>query len=79
MGESSVETHSESQSTDPSGKRLLVLDVDNTLLHAPHYDPMLFALAGVKLSRDEFYGGLPDGGIPLEEGSMVKVYHRKSF
>jgi hypothetical protein len=37
---------------------------------------MLFALAGLKVSSEDFYRDLPAGGIPLEDASIVKVYPR---
>lgn len=59
-----------------SKKRLLVLDVDNTLLHMPTYDPMINMLAGCKISKQEFYDELPEGGITVDEDSLMKVYPR---
>ncbi|MCP8900950.1 HAD family hydrolase [Gilvimarinus xylanilyticus] len=71
-----MKTHGERQPVKPPEKRLLVLDVDNTLLHLPRYDPMLFALAELKVSSEDFYRDLPAGGVPLEKASPVKVYPR---
>ena len=59
-----------------SKKRLLVLDIDNTLLHIPVYDPMLPLLSGSELSEDEFYKSLPEGGLLLSENSSLTVYPR---
>lgn len=71
-----METHSAKRSVEPPEKRLLVLDVDNTLLHLPRYDPMLFGLAGLNVSSEDFYRNLPAGGVSLEKTSIVKVYPR---
>lgn len=57
--------------------RLLILDVDNTLLHVPVYDPLIHALAGNNtISEKDFYRTLPDGGITIESGKPHKVYPR---
>ncbi|MDO3380898.1 HAD family hydrolase [Gilvimarinus algae] len=57
-------------------RRLLVLDVDNTLLHTPVYDPTTSLLAGLPQSKSSFYDSLPEGGIEIERNSPLKVYPR---
>ncbi|MDQ2077479.1 NIF family HAD-type phosphatase [Marinimicrobium sp. ABcell2] len=57
-------------------KRLLVLDVDNTLLHVPVYDPLLYLLADLNISEEEFYRNLPDGGDSIDGDPHLKVYPR---
>ncbi|MBU2886768.1 HAD family hydrolase [Gilvimarinus agarilyticus] len=42
----------------------------------PTYDPMINMLSGGKVSKQEFYDELPNGGIPVEDDSLLKVYPR---
>ncbi|MDO3382384.1 HAD family hydrolase [Gilvimarinus algae] len=59
-----------------SAKRLLVLDIDHTLINVPLYDPLIEALTKDGASAEEFYQNLPDGGVFIEAGSPTRVYPR---
>ncbi len=56
--------------------RLLVLDVDNTLLHVPVYDSLLHALGKTGITEKAYYEGLPEGGRLLQNGGPLRVYAR---
>lgn len=56
--------------------RLLVLDVDNTLLHVPVYDSLLHGLGKTGITEKAYYEGLPEGGILLQEEEPLRVYPR---
>lgn len=62
--------------TKTSKNRLLILDVDNTLLHVPVYDNLMYALSGRSPSEEEFYNTLPEGGLSFYDDSPLKVYPR---
>ena len=71
-----VDGHTKGKQENTIKKRLLVLDIDNTLLHIPVYEPMLYLLSGTQLSEEDYYNNLPEGGLPLSEISPLKVYPR---
>ncbi|MDO3386171.1 HAD family hydrolase, partial [Gilvimarinus sp. SDUM040013] len=63
-------------SKDRRRSRLLVLDVDHTLLYAPTYDPLLEVVSGASMTRKAFFDALPTGGVTIQVGRPELVYPR---